>query len=343
MNKCLSWKINDDNYAYLYIPNKKNHISSRITDSVIINKMIERVNIWNEDKYRQSFSEMNEEVYTTFGVKIPYSDKYFGDIQNTNVFVLGTSKEEKDKFEEIRNELLDIIDEKFSTILNEVREANKTTIELLNKRTIDSAKASRETLKEALDNLELVKKDVEKKFTSATKTLNKAAKVLELDNLEINADSLKDLFLVANSSDKWISSFSGDIQTIRTDYNEYKSKLPFVEKEKNVFNIVREKIDKLDSEIKDVSLKNDTVRENIKKIQLEQKELKDKQRNVSTGELVMSTGVPIRQNEITRGDFKFVVGDDKIIMENKKINASVIIDNEGIKLDGKVFINGKEI
>lgn len=338
MTKCLSWKINDENYAYLYIPNKKNHISNRITDSVIINKMIERVNTWNEDKYRQSFSEMNEEVYTTFGVKIPYSDKYFGDIQNTNVFVLGTSKEDRDKFEEIRNELLDVIDEKVSAILKEVRETNKTTVELLNKRTMDSAKVSKETLEEAMAKLEVVKKDVEKKFAVATKTLNKAAKVLELDNLEINSDSLKNLFEVTNKTDKWVTTFSGDVETIRRNYKMYEESLPINERGKNIFKQVDEKVLKLNDDLKVINNNNEQLKEKIKIIQQVQRE---QNRIGQLEEKLLSA--PRAVTPLRQGDFLIEATEERIILTNIKTNTFITIDNDGIKLEGDVFINGKKI
>lgn len=343
MTKCLSWKINDDNYAYLYIPNKKTHISTRITDSIIINKIIDKVNSWTEDKYKQAFNEMNEEVFSVFNVKIPYSEKYFGNIQNTNVLVLGTSKEEKDKFEEIKNELLDVIDKKVSFILNEIKESNKTTVELLNKRTIDSAKASKESLNEAMTKLEIVKKDVEKKFTSATKLFNKAAKVLELDNLEINSDSLKNLFLVTDNNDKWISSYSGDIQTIRSDYNEYKSKLPLAESSKNVFKDVRERIERINDDIKIVSKTNEIVKENVRKIQKEQEDFKERQHIINGNDMVMSSSVPNEIKEMVVGNSKIIIDRTKIVIENLKTNTSIVVDEDNIMLNGNVFINGKKI
>ena len=101
MAKHLSWKIDDNNYAYLYIPGKKTHVTERIFDSALLNKIIIKVSSWDEEKYHAVFDEMNEEVFSKFGIKIPYDKSFFETETKNNVVILGTSKEEVDKINEI--------------------------------------------------------------------------------------------------------------------------------------------------------------------------------------------------------------------------------------------------
>lgn len=338
MAKHLSWKIDNNNYAYLYIPGKKTHITERIFDSTLLNKIMTKVSSWDESKYHMAFDEMNEEVFSKFGIKIPYDKSFFESEPQNNVVILGTSKEKFDKINEIKNELLDVIDQRFSDILNKINEQNDEIISLSNKRTVDVIKEQKILLNETLEKVNLIKQELEKKFNNAIKTLNKATKVIELDNLEINSESLKNLFEVVEKSNKWISDYSNDIEIIRQDYMDFRESLPIGDKQAGVFKGFNSKFARIDRNISSVPLELKRMDNVVEKIKREQnKKLSSLTENSNEAVLL---GSKRNVNEISRGNFKVIVNDDKITMENMNNNTSVIIDNDGIKLNGDVFING---
>jgi hypothetical protein len=257
------------------------------------------------------------------------------------VVILGTSKEEVDKINEIKNELLDLIDQRFSDFNKQTKEQHEEIVSLSNKRTIDTVKIQKELLNETLEKVNLIKQELEKKFNNAIKTLNKAAKVLELNNLEIDASSLINLFEVVDKNDKWISKYSGDVETIRQDYMDFKDSLPIGDKQSGVFKGLHKKVDKFNRDISYMPIELKRMENVVQKMQNTQKNISPKMVD-NNDERILSTSRR-NVNEISRGDLKFVVEDNKITMKNLKNNATVIIDNEGIKLNGDVFINGNKI
>lgn len=327
MSKYFSWKINDEQYAYLYIPNNKNHISSRITDTEVINKMIAKVSQWDEKKYKLAFDSMNEEVNEMFGINIPYSVDYFSG--NNNVVVMGNSKIDNNDIENIKNELLDVIDERFAEIKLSIKDLNNELVELFNKRTIDTVKASREDFETMLSKFNSSKESLEIKFKKASKTLEKAAKVLELDNSEINADSLKDLFKVTNKNKQWIATCSSDMERIKKDYEDYDSILPSNERGQGFFKHITENLEKVQDDVIKISNSNNEMKDSIKLLEIDKKE-----------KILGSTSHNIE--DIRKGNYDIKVTDEKIILSNIKNNASIVIDDDGIKIDGDVFINGNK-
>ena len=327
MSKYFSWKINDEQYAYLYIPNNKNHISSRITDTEVINKMIAKVSQWDEKKYKLAFDSMNEEVNEMFGINIPYSVDYFSG--NNNVVVMGNSKIDNNDIENIKNELLDVIDERFAEIKLSIKDLNDELVELFNKRTIDTVKASREDFETMLSKFNSSKELLEIKFNKASKTLEKAAKVLELENSEINADSLKDLFKVTNNNKQWIATCSSDMERIKKDYEDYDSILPSNERGRGFFKHITENLEKVQDDVIKISNSNNEMKDSIKLLEIDKKE-----------KILGSS--PYNIEDIRKGNYDIKVTDEKIILSNIKNNASIVIDDDGIKIDGDVFINGNK-
>ena len=276
MGKVFSWKIDDKNYAYILIPNSKKHISERITDIDTINTIINKVSQWSEQKYQAAFNEMSKEILKTFGIDMPYSSEYFGkETEDKNIIIMGASKEELTKIDELKNEILDLVDTRFSKILSDLKDFKDEMMSLVNKRTIDSVKASKEIFNESMDSVNDLKLTMEKRFNDATETLEKASKILDLNNNEINTESLLDLFKTANRSDKWIKSYSGDIETIKTDYKLMEKKVSPMDKTKGVFSTVLTKIDKIDEDFIKLKDDNKIIKNSITNIENEQKRQKE--------------------------------------------------------------------
>ena len=220
MKKYFSWKINDNDYAYLYIPGKKTHINQRITDVDIINQIIAKVSKWDETKFKTAFDSMNSEVYAQYGVTIPYTEKYFTGNQEENIIIMGASVSEEEKYDNLKNELLDVIDERFKGIKDYLDNFIKEMVNLTNKRTIDTINSSKEVYNNTVEELRKVKEEVETRFNKASKNLENAAQIIGLGNKGINAESFKDLFIQTNSNITKISELTTNIEKIKHQNND---------------------------------------------------------------------------------------------------------------------------
>lgn len=224
MKKYFSWKINDTDYAYLYIPGKKTHINQRITDTVILNKIIAKVSKWDEIKFKEAFDSMNLEVNTRYGVTIPYTEKYFNGNQEENVIVMGASISEKEKYDNLKNELLDTIDQRFKEIKDYLDNFVKEMVKLSNKRTIDTINSSKEVYNNTVEELQKVKTEVEERFNKANTNLEKAAQLIGLGNKGINADTIKQLFVQTHSNDESIQRINNNVDIVKTNYEALNEK-----------------------------------------------------------------------------------------------------------------------
>lgn len=328
MSKVFSWKIDDKEYAYLFIPNKKEHLSSRIIDADIIDKMIDKISSWDEKKYKTAFSQMNEEINNKYGFEIPYDSMYFnGNSDKKNIVLLGSSKEKEKKIENIKEELLIEIDKRFKIILDEFNSLYNELLNKSNKQMLDTIKLTKETQDNTLLKLKNITDESLNKFERASNRLEKASKILELDDNNINVDTLKIIYKDINKTNKWIDGVSGDVKTFITEFKDFENKLTQEEKKNGVLYSLKNKIDKTVSNI-------DTMKTSIKNIETEQ----IKQKN---NEILLGTNLNDKYN-INKGDFFIKVDEEKITIENQKTQNIIVIDDDGIKLNGNIYINGNK-
>jgi DNA anti-recombination protein RmuC len=189
-----------------------------------LNKIIKRINTWDEPKFKEAFKAMNAEVIKLYGLSIPYSKEYFGKNANNDMVVLGESINKDKQFDNLRNELLDIIDQRFSEIKIYLDNFSKEMLELTNKRTLNAIKASKDVYDETLNKLDGMKIELETKFNNATKQFEDATKVISLGNKGIDANSIKELYLKTNSNNKLITDLNANLKTVKTNYSSLKEK-----------------------------------------------------------------------------------------------------------------------
>jgi hypothetical protein len=337
MAKVFSWKINNEEYAYVFIPNKKGHLSSRITDSDTINIMVDKISLWDEKKYKTAFNEMNKEILEKYGFEIPYDSSYFGSSNtNKNVVLLGSSKE--NNIDNIKSELLDEINNRFEIILNEFNSLYNELLNKANNQVINSINLSKQANEETLSKISMLKTDMTKKFNKSIEKLDKATKVLELDDNNINADSLKNLFSTVSKTNDWVESISGDIKTISREYKDIEKKLTIEEKEEGVFKTFKNRIDNANLLLDDDKNEIKSLKSHVKIIEDEQIKLKE---NNTKKDIVLGSSMNI--NPLKRGNFSLDVNDDEIVIENQKTKNRIIVNDDGIKLFGDIYINGVRI
>ena len=271
MKKYFSWKINDTDYAYLYIPGKKTHINQRITDVDILNKIIAKVSKWDEIKFKEAFDSMNLEVNSQYGVSIPYTEKYFNGNQDENVIVMGASISEKEKYDNLKNELLDTIDQRFKEIKDYLDNFVKEMVKLSNKRTIDTINASKEVYNNTVEELQKVKTEVEERFGKANTNLEKAVQIIGLGNKGINADTIKQLFIQTHSNDESIKKINNNVDIVKTNYEALNEKHENLSKN---FRDIETNVDRKVKDFKDV-ISRDT-NDKIEKILVKANDYSDK-------------------------------------------------------------------
>lgn len=121
------------------------------------------------------------------------------------------------EYEELKNEILDVIDERIASLRLELTSFKNEMIELFNRRTIDTISESRAALNNALQKINTTMVDVEVKFNKANDDFKKASEILNLGEYNINAASLKSLFTEQSKAAQSIENLKGDIIRVSTE------------------------------------------------------------------------------------------------------------------------------
>jgi hypothetical protein len=229
-----------------------------------------------------------------------------------------------DELNEIKQSLLEEIDNRFKIILDEFNSLYNELLNKSNTQNLNIVKQSKEVLESALKEVDVVKKNVETQFSKASKRLDKASKILELNDSEINTDSIKDLFRVAYNNDVWINKTSKDVDRIVTEFKDVEDKLSEEEKQEGVITNIRRNIAKQDIILENIKIENEKynkIVEDMKDLPLGYKYTKD--------------------TNLSNDNFKVIVDDDHVNISNVK-GDKIIINKNGIEIFGNIIINGKE-
>jgi hypothetical protein len=70
--------------------------------------------------------------------------------------------------------------------------------------------------------------------------------------------------------------------------------------------------------------------------------LEDEQFKINKQEMILGSSKNNDYN-FNKGDFSLKINDKNVIIENVKNNSIIIVDDEGIKINGDVFINGNKL
>jgi uncharacterized coiled-coil DUF342 family protein len=125
------------------------------------------------------------------------------------------------EYEELKNEILDVIDERIASLRSELTSFKNEMIELFNRRTIDTISESRTALNNAMRKIDTTMADVEVKFNKANDDFKKASEILNLEEYNINAASLKSLFAEQSKASQSIENLKGDIIRVSTEQSNF--------------------------------------------------------------------------------------------------------------------------
>ena len=125
------------------------------------------------------------------------------------------------EYEELKNEILDVIDERIASLRLELTSFKNEMIELFNRRTIDTISESRTALNNAMQKIDTTMADVEVKFNKANDDFKKASEILNLGEYNINAESLKSIFTEQSKAAQSIENLKGDIIRVSTEQSNF--------------------------------------------------------------------------------------------------------------------------
>jgi hypothetical protein len=239
------------------------------------------------------------------------------------------------EIDDIKKVLLDEINKRFEVILTEFNDLYNELLNKSNKQMMDSIKLTKETQENTLKSIKTVNDTLSKRLNNSIEKFDKASKVLELDDENINVNSLKQLYKMAYDTSIWVENVSDDVKSISKEYRDFEKKMTNEERKKGVFKSLKGDIDTVNNSLDSVIKENISMKKNIKI-------LEDEQFKINKQEMILGSSKNNDYN-FNKGDFSLKINDKNVIIENVKNNSIIIVDDEGIKINGDVFINGNKL
>lgn len=232
MSRILSWKINSDNYAYLFkVPGTNSHISERIpTDSSVwSNSDVLSCYTCGKDEYKSRFDSMSSEVSSKFNVTLTYKEDYYSENKSgggTIVLLTGADGIAGDKTigstdigPEVYEEFNNMIDQRLAAKTAEILQQNEVVKEFITSETQKTIAEAKQTLEETKTTLNEVRGDLEERLSGATEALNKAAALFEMGDGNIDPKDIQDALTSVKEYDNWMEEYSGSIVSLKSDYD----------------------------------------------------------------------------------------------------------------------------
>ena len=241
MNKILSWKINSGVYAYIYPVNNGKYISNRIPEnSPIWEEVINEVSRWDKETYKNNFNLMNEEIKKKYSQEVAWDDNFFGFVDDNvvgsggvNIVLLSgeggcdgsgngdgdISDGDGDIGSEVYDKFNEYIDQKLEEERSKIEAQNENVKQYIEDKVSETIGNARETIKKTKEELDSVRNDLESKLSSAEESLNRAAALFDLAEGGISPDDIKTCLSSVDEYGEWINTYSGDITTLKTDYD----------------------------------------------------------------------------------------------------------------------------
>ena len=242
MNKILSWKINSGTYAYIFIPNSTSYISNRIPeDSPLWQNIIGEISRWDYSTYKTNFDKMAMEVAQKYGQTIPWRDEYWdftdtNSVGNVNIVLLsgkdgvdgsvgninnpsdeGTDTDGDGDYD-IYDEVKDVVDNELRKAKEDILKQNEEVKKFIDAKVTSTISEAKNTIAETKKELADVRSELEDKLENASDALDKAAALFELGEGGITPEKLQEVMTSVGEYGNWITSYSGLVCDIQTDY-----------------------------------------------------------------------------------------------------------------------------
>lgn len=247
MAKIFSWKIDSNNYGYLYIDGNR-HISEKITDTAKLNYMVAEMKTWDAAKAEEEFKKMADEVRRLYPNKsMAWSEDYWKDGgEDSSLLILNNSNNndaiDEAKVTSIVDGFMNDVESRLLALENNVNEANEGLKNALTAKIDATLGDVNDRLSSAISEMNETRDDLINKLEGAASALTDASSLFKINDSNIDADKIKNSIDKIDSIDVQkidqiddiipiIPSFSGitdqidDINDKIDDYDNYKGKV----------------------------------------------------------------------------------------------------------------------
>ena len=234
--RVFSWKITDNKYGYLYIPDKVGNgfISDRITEEDKLSRIASEVSSWSQNEYEEKFNSLNELIRSKYGVTIPGSAADYCEGYTKNYIILsgkdGSSKQIEEK--ELNNFIIQNVKKAFDESFRKAKIELKAEVDNVKDATIgkfdEKVRKVDEDIDAAKNDFDVKNTILSNKLISATTHIEKAAQLFDFDTSGVTKESLTRTINKAeaatleliNTNSK-ISALSGVVETTRESVQEF--------------------------------------------------------------------------------------------------------------------------
>ena len=244
MNRVLSWKLNEKDYfAYIFKVDEKTYIKKgRIegNDSSFWEKQISKISSWSPDVYFENYSNMikeAEERGLANGINFPTEKEtvinsfynYASGTLPTNIVMLagkdgsgsvnGSGSGSGNNGSDLTyDELKEYTESEFNKCYQIIEEQNEKVKQFIESEvTEEIVDAKKEIYEETLPLLDNIRTEFNEKLSGANSAIEKLTEVF--GNGDITADDIKDILTDVSEYSGWVTTYSGIIFDIKTDYD----------------------------------------------------------------------------------------------------------------------------
>lgn len=243
-NIVLSWKLTDDpenRYAYIYPDENGKRVRDKVNEADIETadqwSYIEQY-IKDSKTYSENFMAMCDEI-RGLNLTAPILDDNFYEYVNddliygngngsVNVILLSgqdgyigadNDGEFDDNSNEIIKEFNEILKEQIDELKNNINEQNKSVTEYIENEVIGTISESKKEISDAQKEIFNIKEEFGPKLESAQIALEKASSLFNLSDEGISTDDIKNILTNVDEYGDWISSYSGMVSDLKSDYD----------------------------------------------------------------------------------------------------------------------------
>ena len=219
MSRVFSWKINDYNYGYLYIPNSNSLITSRITNENILSEIANEVSSWSESEYVSRFNTLNNEIMDKFnGASIEGSAlDYFGTPNGTYIVLTGkdgaNAQPNTAITSDVTNKITALVNAALADAKQQLFAENEALKAWLTEKITTNIQETSAIVTTAQESFVALKDELDHKVDDAADTINTAASLFDLNGTGINKVALQGAINKSNQALVWIGSNEHKINT----------------------------------------------------------------------------------------------------------------------------------
>lgn len=236
MSKVFSWKINDYNYGYLYIPNSTKLVTSRITNEAILSEIANVVSSWSEAEYAERFNILNSEISEKFNgatIEGSYSD-YYGAANGTYIVLTGKDGANGKGVgttitEELSNKITAMVNSQLASAKQELTAENQSMKDWMINKVNENVQETSALVVTAQSTFTSLKDEMSDKVDSATGAITTAAALFDMNGTGVNKISLQSAINKSNQAVTWIGANENKINSHTAAISNINGKITSIE------------------------------------------------------------------------------------------------------------------